>query len=245
MKKRIIYILAAGLIAWSSISSFSTALEELEGGSHIADIGEDGTSYVSDFAGQNIEIKLLDSLTSTDAYLVNLTWSPMSFTYLPSSKVWEPEDMHWVNTGGEGSWFRTDNAPATPEDLEDGEFETIEPTIEVNVENRSSRKLKVDFQVGEDPKSLDFESREQVPILDSSGEETGISLDITSGNDILDVPDQVNNSTEDDELLGSYSDIEGYVENYTIALNGSQQIPAGGDSLTIPMTVVFTPVTEE
>ena len=248
MKKRILYILAAGLIAWNSIFSFSSAFEEtLEGGSDTAtlsdEVSEEGKpQYISNFGGDNIEIKILDSLTSTDAYLVNLTWSSMKFSYLPGSKVWDPDEMHWINTGGDGSWYRSDNAPESEEDVQ--EFETVEPSIDVKIENRSSKKLSVNFQAGEELQSLDFESRDQVAILNSAGEETGLSLEITSGDPILEVPPQVDNSAEDDSLLGPYSEIEGYVENYTIDLSGTPQTPAGDDTILIPMTVVFSPTGE-
>lgn len=248
MRKRLLYYFAAGLIAWSGITSFANA----DGGSETinsfnddppSDDSSESAGMSGNFDGNNIEIKVLDSLTSTDVYSVNMTWSAMQFTYIPASRIWNPEDLKWESNGSDGSWYLSDEAPTSAEDIESETYESVDPKIEVDIENRSSKALKVAFKAGEDNQLIDLTTAEQVNILNADSNDTGVTLE-ASGSETIPAPAQAEYTVAEGELYADADDIELNPEHYTITVGGSPKLESGEDTLQIPITVVFTPESE-
>ncbi len=246
MKKRISYILAAGLVAWSSFISVASA-DDLDYASEgtlsidegsASDESEISEGLTSNFNDEKITIKVLDSLTSTDTYLVNLRWTSMSFVFVPTSRVWNATDLKWESKDTGGSWYKADEAPTSAEDIESESSSIIEPEIGISVQNCSSRKLEVSFTAGATP--IDLDSSGEVEVLNADNEETGITLSATGPSEI-DPPAQASFSVGEEEDYADADDSEPDPQEYTIHLGGIPKPDEGTDTLEIPLTIVFKP----
>lgn len=254
MKKRILYFWAAGLIAWSGITSSVSADENTSTGtfgqtdgatwSDVSNGSDDGTFDFNNETVLSIQVDG-EGADAVDTYRVDFEWSNLNFVYVPAAKVWNVHILRWVTeTNGDaaGYWYNNaENDYSSNGELDTSKLTQDAPEITIGVENRSSKPINVSFEAGSENRALSFDS-------DATEEtESGITLTVT-GEQTIDAPSGVTEPVEvmDSNYGNPYTEDEatGIRTEYSIKVNGVPK-PESGDTISIPLTAKISPVTDE
>ena len=261
MKKRLAYFLAVGLIAWSGLTSYAAADddddEDIQWAETDQGVGDDTgskpeidetTEEVNPMTGNmgQIDITVKESGDKTDTYRVTMKWTTMEFTYVPTAKIWNADTLTWDNDENDGAsakWFVTGTEEETDEDSED-ENEEYTPQVKIAIENRSSKPVKIGFQAGEGDEIEERINIESETPYEIEGEETGITLS-AEGDDTVEAATAAVLSED-----GDSAEVEGAPgkSDYTITVGGEPKRDSeteGDFAISIPMTVIVTPILED
>ena len=129
MRKRMLCLLTAAVVAWSGVHSFAQADNVFQ--EEVDELSNENSS-----TSDSITITYDDPAPS-NRYRVEIKWGNMEFHYQPADKVWDTMDLKWKSPVGDtkGSWKTADG-----EEITDGI-----PKINVTIKNYSSNAVKAKF----------------------------------------------------------------------------------------------------